>query len=200
MVSTTTIANQKSDLREMLVWIWLGMLALFFLSAIAMLVVFLFPQQKVVTLGSINEFPPANVPYKVYVAGDKPVGGWLYLVNLDGNLSALDPMTPHITHCLVVWVEVKHRFEDPCSGARFALNGGYLYGPAYSNLSYFPVEINGSGVIQVDTSKTVLETKTQFFERCSEGLKLSNTTTFDDRYTCSHFFQMHPGSEQFFKD
>lgn len=46
------------------------------------------------------------------------------------------------------------RFEDPCSGSKFALDGVYVHGPALRNLDQYPVRV-WNEQIQVELSRII---------------------------------------------
>jgi hypothetical protein len=68
----------------------------------------------------------------------------------------------------VRWISASQRFEDPCSGSKFAINGGYLEGPAWSHLIRYPVQIEGD-TLSIDLSRQLEETKIEFSERCFQA-------------------------------
>lgn len=62
-----------------------------------------------------------------------------YLVNLDGGLVAYYLCTLH--GCRVRWSSYNNRFECPCCGSKFELNGDYIEGPAPRSLDRNEVRV-----------------------------------------------------------
>lgn len=50
--------------------------------------------------------------------------------------------------------QLRHRFEDPSTGSRFALDGTWRFGPATRNLDRYPVKIE-DGQIWIETSRLI---------------------------------------------
>jgi cytochrome b6-f complex iron-sulfur subunit len=68
----------------------------------------------------------------------------------DGRLFAFDA---HCTYrrCIIKWVYANHRFECPCPGSKYTIDGVVIEGPAPRNLDYYPIEKFDDGTIRVDT-------------------------------------------------
>jgi hypothetical protein len=99
----------------------------------------------------LSDFPPRSQPYLVR----DTVGPDFWLVNLGPEIRAFKPVSPDNWHCRFTWADYSHRFEDPCSGSKFALDGQYMDGPAFRNLDQHPVTIRDEQ-IQVDLSRVIL--------------------------------------------
>jgi Rieske Fe-S protein len=52
--------------------------------------------------------------------------------------------------CSINWVKDKTRFECPCHGSRFSIDGKVIHGPAMFPLSHLKVEPQPDGSLQVD--------------------------------------------------
>lgn len=91
-----------------------------------------------------NEFGPA-LPY----VGGQPPGkaSYMWLArDAQGNLRAFVAHHPD-KPCVVGFVQDKHRFEDPCYGAVFAMDGSYVDGPATRGLDWYPAVIQQGSII-----------------------------------------------------
>lgn len=49
--------------------------------------------------------------------------------------------------CAVGFVRDKHRFEDPCYGAKFAMDGSYINGPSSRGLDWYPAETQQGRIV-----------------------------------------------------
>ncbi len=62
------------------------------------------------------------------------------LTNTDNGLLALIYVVPN-HWCLVNWSHSNHRFEDPCYGAKFQLDGTFIEGPSARDLDRYPLAV-----------------------------------------------------------
>ena len=97
-------------------------------------------------VSDLTNDPPT--PYSLQASDGTSVHLWL--VNNQGQWRAYDGFTPtRSTKCLYAWQPVTSRFEDPCSGAKFELDGKHLdgiYDYAYllsSDLIQYQVQLRG---------------------------------------------------------
>ncbi len=68
------------------------------------------------------------------------------------GLVALYKVCVHLG-CLYAWVDSNHRFECPCHGSKYQLDGTYIEGPAPRDLDRFVVQIkNEKGEIVAKTN------------------------------------------------
>ena len=74
-----------------------------------------------------------------------------WLVHVDGDFLAFDPLTPHdrARRCEYDSNVANGCFEDPCLGAKFALDGTYLEGPALRNLDRYRLRVSEEQVVVV---------------------------------------------------
>lgn len=128
--------------QEALYYVWLAALVLFGAALIGGVAWYAVPAPRVIHVGRARNFPPSDQPYPVRT-GER----WLWIVNQDGELIALEPRN-HAgrTGCRVVWVPTNRRFEDPCCGGKFRLDGSLLMGPATRGLDRYAVLIRGDEV------------------------------------------------------
>lgn len=120
---------------------------------------FAMPRGHEFSLGPAARFPPAAVPYPIDLGGSPA-----YLANTGDEILVFHWRTPATTRCRYRWAEYEfgdypelsraEAFLDPCSGARFALDGRCIFGPAERGLDRFPVRLIG-GQIYVDLSRVI---------------------------------------------
>lgn len=197
MTATVTFVSRLGDhhnqlkLRELCIYLLLIALFTFLGALIWIGFRYSTPQSKLVLLGNLADFPPNTEPYRVVNEAAN-----VYVVNLGEQLLALDPYTPQSQRCRVLWVAPNHRFEDPCSGAKFALNGGYLEGPAWGHLARYAIQNFGDGKLSVDLTTAIVETKTEFIQRCliaqqDNALRSAENRLWgeeSDEDFCAHFW------------
>ncbi|MEW5987324.1 MAG: Rieske 2Fe-2S domain-containing protein [Chloroflexota bacterium] len=164
MTSATTSDTPSLSRREFLYYIWGASLALFTAQFTGLLIWFLLPRFREGQFGgtftiSAAQVSPVNAP---------PVNfpdGRFWLVNLDTTnpqgqermVQAPDEAEPIIgvaavykvcTHlgCIYAWVPANDRFECPCHGSKYRLDGRRIVAPAPRTLDRFPViALDGQG-------------------------------------------------------
>lgn len=75
--------------------------------------------------------------------GGPPVynaAGKFWISRTSKGLLALRPVCTHLA-CLYKWVATNNRFECPCHGAKFALDGTLISGPAPRNLDLYLITV-----------------------------------------------------------
>ena len=77
-----------------------------------------------------------------------------YLVRLNGEIVALSEKCTHLG-CRVPYCATSNQFECPCHGSNFNRAGEYRAGPAPRGMDRYPVEIDETGMIYIDTSEKV---------------------------------------------
>jgi len=122
--------------REFLYYIWGASMVLLLGEATAGLIWFALPRFGEGTFGGIFTFDPAEVP----MAGEAPVSvpaGRFHVSHIeDDSLVVLYQVCTHLG-CIPKWVDTNYRFECPCHGSKFELNGKYIEGPAPRSLDRF---------------------------------------------------------------
>jgi cytochrome b6-f complex iron-sulfur subunit len=76
----------------------------------------------------------------------------LWLVNTSRGMVGIYKVCTHLG-CLYKWVPTNNRFECPCHGSKFQLDGTYIEGPAPRNLDRFEVSLvdaSGNEVAHTD--------------------------------------------------
>lgn len=153
--------------REFLYYIWGASLALFMAETTGAIVWFMLPRFKEGEFGGtftldVSEVPPPDSGPKDYPAGR------FWLVNI-GSKSASDSRQPadypviqgvaalykvcvHLG-CLYKWVLTNDRFECPCHGSKYLLDGVRVDGPARRNLDTFIIQaMDANGQVLAQTT------------------------------------------------
>ncbi len=95
--------------------------------------------------GEIEKFPPGSVT-------EFPEDNFFLVRAEDGGFLAVYQRCPHLG-CTVNWNADKERFLCPCHASSFDMYGNFLNQPVPRALDYFPVSIDKSSVVRVDTSQ-----------------------------------------------
>jgi len=77
-----------------------------------------------------------------------------YLARIEGEVVAVGWKCPHLG-CRVPWCASSSQFECPCHGSFFNRAGEYRAGPAPRGMDRYPIEVDESGVIYIDTGQPV---------------------------------------------
>ncbi len=133
---TTQLEVNAPSRREFLYYIWGASMVLFLGEATAGLIWFMLPRFKQGEFGGIFTFNPAEVPVAGTAPASVPVGRFHVSRTDDDGLIVLYSVCTHLG-CLPKWVETNHRFECPCHGSKFELDGKYIEGPAPRSLDRF---------------------------------------------------------------
>lgn len=152
--------------REFLNYVWGASMALFMAQFGGAIFLFALPRFREgefggrKTIGTVGEklpkpdSPPTAFPeVKVWLANVGPNSA----SSGSGNqgLVALYRVCVHLG-CLYAWVDSTNRFECPCHGSKYQLDGTYIEGPAPRDLDRFVVKLvdtQGNVVAQTDTDK-----------------------------------------------
>jgi len=162
MANAAVDANVKSggiSRREFLYYIWGASLALFTAEFAGLLIWFLIPKFREGEFGgrfrlAVDELPTVNAK-----PADKPEGRF-WLVNLDTanpegqermkkasdeaqdikGVAAIYKVCTHLG-CIYAWNGPNQRFECPCHGSKYRLDGRRIEAPAPRTLDRFKVEI-----------------------------------------------------------
>ncbi|MBK8030346.1 MAG: Rieske 2Fe-2S domain-containing protein [Anaerolineae bacterium] len=125
--------------REFLYYIWGASMALLLGEAGAGLIWFALPRFKEGTFGGTFNLAGDTLPQ----AGSAPVNvpeGRFWLSNSDAGFVVLYGVCTHLG-CLPKWVDVNNRFECPCHGSKYEIDGKYIEGPAPRSLDRFRTTI-----------------------------------------------------------
>ena len=156
--------DQGINQREFSYYIFFSTAVLFLLFMIGLSAWFLssaMTPSSWIAVGQLSEFPPMDKqgevrPYKIEIAEST----YIWLVNLDGEVSLFSPYTTirwlpvHAElGCRFAWNRASGRFEDPCSGSKYRLDGTIIGGPATRDLDYYTVKIEGDGDILINVNE-----------------------------------------------
>jgi cytochrome b6-f complex iron-sulfur subunit len=141
------------NLREFSYYLLFAIIILFLLLTTFLSLVYALPRNSEgpvrVSVGATADFPAMDRPYAVTTEE-----AHLFIVRTQTGWLALDRHTPAFRSCLFAWTEANQRFEDPCYGSKFTLDGRLLEGPAAQNLNQYPIT-EKSGELFVDL-KTII--------------------------------------------
>jgi cytochrome b6-f complex iron-sulfur subunit len=129
--------------REFLYYIWAASMILCMGEAAAGLIWFTLPRFKEGEFGGIFQLDPAEIPPAGIAPFTVPEGRFHVSHLEDDTLVILYQVCTHLG-CLPKWVETNHRFECPCHGSKYELNGKWIEGPAPRSLDRFRTTITFS--------------------------------------------------------
>ena len=139
--------------RVLLSFSFLTSLILFGLILSTLIFRFAYPPKQETLVGDIFQYPPAGHPYLIEVDNQR-----MYLANMGNNILIYYWLTPGSAHCRYKWSDLEVAFIDPCTGARFSLDGSFLKGPAHRGLDRYALRLDGGQII-VDLSDTIEESE-----------------------------------------
>lgn len=126
--------------REFLNYAWLASMGLLLAQTTGVGVLFTYPRFREGEFGGAFELGQANEVLPPQESVPVPFqDGKFWLVNLDQGVLALYKVCTHLG-CLYAWSDINFRFECPCHGSKFELDGTYIEGPAPRSLDRFPVK------------------------------------------------------------
>lgn len=153
--------------REFLHYIWGASIALFAAESAGLLIWFLIPKFREGEFGGTFTLPIDELPEVNAEPANKPDGRF-WLVNLDTTVSdgaermylapdesssiqgvaAIYKVCTHLG-CIYSWITVNNRFECPCHGSKYRLDGRRIESPAPRTLDRFKVEALNEDQTQV---------------------------------------------------
>ena len=164
-MAAATVRADGLTRREFLYYIWGASIALFALELTGLTVWFLLPRFKAGTFGGVftlpvdlipdSNNPPENFPdgrfWLVQVDTQEPNELMCETVGDGGQIVGAAAIYKVCTHlgCIYAWVDANDRFECPCHGSKYRLDGRRITGPAPRNLDRFKM-------IALDENQTVL--------------------------------------------
>jgi cytochrome b6-f complex iron-sulfur subunit len=126
--------------REFLFYIWGASIVLLLGESTVGLVWFMLPRFKEGTFGGIFKFDPARLPAIPDTAPVSEPAGRFHVSYVNEGLVVLFGVCTHLG-CLPKWVDTNHRFECPCHGSKYNLDGTYIEGPAPRGLDRFEMTV-----------------------------------------------------------
>ena len=159
--------------REFLYYIWGASIALLLGEATAGIIWFALPRFKAGQFGGVFTYLAKDIPEQNAAPLNIPSGRfWLANpVKTDVTMEGFVALYGVCTHlgCLPKWVDTNHRFECPCHGSKYQLDGHWIEGPAPRSLDRFkttvtfedgttattndkgdPIPLNGKKILKVD--------------------------------------------------
>lgn len=144
--------------REFLFYIWGASIALFTVESAGLLIWFLIPKFREGEFGGTFTLAIDTLP-EVNAAPENFAEGRFWLVNLDTmdsngsermyqaedepepiqGVAAIYKVCTHLG-CIYSWIPVNNRFECPCHGSKYRLDGRRIESPAPRTLDRFKVE------------------------------------------------------------
>ena len=140
--------------REFLTYAWGAALAVLAVEGAAVSYFFMLPRFRAgefggaFRLGPVSSLPPAGTPRTVGYTDGK-----FWLAHTDEGVKALYMVCTHLG-CLYKWSESNTRFECPCHGSKFTLDGDYIEGPAPRSLDQFEVRVLERGAVVAASQDT----------------------------------------------
>jgi cytochrome b6-f complex iron-sulfur subunit len=149
-----SIERKPLNRQEFAYYLFLATLSLFLLLIAALALWYMLPREGVrlihVEIGNVEDYPLSDRPYAIRAEGVS-----LFIVRTESGWLVFDGRTPFIRPCRYVWTEANERFEDPCYGSKFTLDGTLLEGPARRYLDQYPIT-EKSGELFVDLTTLIL--------------------------------------------
>ena len=115
---------QPTNRRESLYYLWTASIILIIGLLLALL--FWFMRQPLTIPSKIVPIELAKIPSQGLITRF-PLYGFFLAHTDDDALIALEGVEPRFG-CFVKWIAVNHRFEEPCHGYKFELDGSYIEG------------------------------------------------------------------------
>lgn len=175
--TASQVAVDAPSRREFLYYIWTASIMLLIGEASGGLIWFAMPRFKEGSYGSVITISPDLIPSRAGSPNGEVTGtGRFWIAQPEEGLVMLYVVCTHLG-CLYKWVGVNHRFECPCHGSKYELNGKYIEGPAPRSLDRFhtiikftdgttaasnsegdPIPLEGREIAEiiVDTGKRIL--------------------------------------------
>jgi len=149
---TEAVAVSAPSRREFLYYIWGASIALMLGEVGAAVAWFAYPRFKEGEFGGTFIVPGTDIP-AVNAAPVFKAEGRFWLSNPEEGFVSLYGVCTHLG-CLPKWSAENFRFECPCHGSRYEINGKYITGPAPRSLDRFLTTVvftdGSSGVTDAD--------------------------------------------------
>lgn len=151
MADAAALESPGLTRREFLYYIWGASMALALAGSGGVILWFAYPRFREGEFGGVFTLPVSNVPAPDTEPAEYPAVK-LWMVNTERGVLGIYKVCTHLG-CLYKWVTTNHRFECPCHGSKFQLDGTYIEGPAPRSLDrfeIFAVDANGNEVARSD--------------------------------------------------
>jgi cytochrome b6-f complex iron-sulfur subunit len=139
--------------REFLYYIWGASIVMLLGEATAGFIWFALPRFREGEFGGTFRFTGAELPGVDQAPINIPTGRF-WLSNSSVGFYALYGVCTHLG-CLPKWSSVNTRFECPCHGSQYQIDGNWITGPAPRGLDIFPSRITfNDGTVVEATGET----------------------------------------------
>jgi cytochrome b6-f complex iron-sulfur subunit len=187
-MAQATVSADGLTRREFLYYIWGASIALFAVQFTGLLIWFMLPRFREGEFGGRFTLPVDTLPDVNEPPFDFPDGRfWLVNVNDtitigcermwkapgDGDIEGVAAIYKVCTHlgCIYAWVDANDRFECPCHGSKYRLDGRRIEAPAPRNLDRFKL-------LALDANESVLAESTVGDDGSYSTLPLPAGTAF----------------------
>ena len=130
--------------RKLMAYAWMGAAAIVMGELIFGTFAFLWPRRKgpkvetVFIAGKVTDFKVGEIiPFRKER---------IFILRTEGGFLAISAICTHL-HCVVNWNEMLKKFECPCHGAKFNLNGEVLEGPPPRPLDLYKLQLVAGNVV-----------------------------------------------------
>jgi len=130
--------------RRLMAYAWMGAAAIVMGELIFGTFAFLWPRRKgpkvetVFIAGKVTDFKVGEIiPFRKERT---------FILRTEGGFLAISAICTHL-HCVVNWNEMLKKFECPCHGAKFNLNGEVLEGPPPRPLDLYKLQLVAGNVV-----------------------------------------------------
>lgn len=141
--------------RRLMAYAWMGAAAIVMGELIFGTFAFLWPRRKgpkvetVFIAGKVTDFKVGEIiPFRKERT---------FVLRTEGGFLAMSAICTHL-HCVVNWNEMLKKFECPCHGAKFNLNGEVLEGPPPRPLDLYKLQLVAGNVV-VDRASPIERSK-----------------------------------------
>ena len=141
--------------RRLIAYAWMGAAAIVMGELIFGTFAFLWPRRKgpkvetVFIAGKVTDFKVGEIiPFRKERT---------FILRTEGGFLAMSAICTHL-HCVVNWNEMLKKFECPCHGAKFNLNGEVLEGPPPRPLDLYKLQLVAGNVV-VDRASPIERSK-----------------------------------------
>lgn len=121
--------------REFLYYIWGASIVMLLGESVAGIIWFALPRFKEGEFGGVFRFAGEDVPDPGAAPLNEPAGRF-WISNTPEGLLSLYGVCTHLG-CLPKWQASNYRFECPCHGSKYQLDGHWIEGPAPRGLDRF---------------------------------------------------------------
>jgi cytochrome b6-f complex iron-sulfur subunit len=147
-----TVQVAAPSRREFLYYIWGASMAMLLGQFTIIGLWFAYPRFREGEFGGTFSYDPTGLP-SVGSPPESVPSGRFWVSNTEDGLLAMYGVCTHLG-CLPKWVPTNFRFECPCHGSKYRINGTWIEGPAPRGLDRFPLTITYDDGEQVTTDTT----------------------------------------------